>query len=194
MLSLYLSVIEGDEDRRLFEKIYNKYRLPMMNMAKSILSNDMDAEDAVHDVFANVAAKHMTLMRRMENETDIKNYLLKAVKNTALNIIEKKKRVPFSTDDVNALELNYRSDTSDDDFVAQICRSSDYEAVLRAIREMDRKYSEVLYFHFVLEMPVREVAELLKRNNSTVKKQLVRGKKLLLLSLNLSGGDEYVND
>ena len=194
MLSVYLSVIEDEEDRLLFEKIYRKFRQPMMYMARSILSDDMDAEDAVHDVFAKVATKHMPLMRRMDNKTDIKNYLLKAVKNTALNMTEKKKRAYISIDDVNAAELIDGSDISDDDFVSLICRKSDYETVVRAIRDLDRTYSEVLYFHFVLEMPVGQVAELLNRKTATVKKQLVRGKKLLLVSLDLNGGDINADD
>lgn len=37
-----------------------------------------------------------------------------------------------------------------------------------------------MFYHFVSEMKISEIAELLGRKKSTVQQQLVRGKKLLL--------------
>ena len=54
MLALYMSFIDDESHRRLFEKIYIEYRDPMFFMARSVLGNDSDAEDIVHDVFDNV--------------------------------------------------------------------------------------------------------------------------------------------
>ena len=51
MLILYMSFIDDEIHRRLFEKIYMTYRKQMFLVARAVLSNDSDAEDAVHDVF-----------------------------------------------------------------------------------------------------------------------------------------------
>ena len=59
MLALYMSFIDDESHRRLFEKIYIEYRDPMFFMARSVLGNDSDAEDIVHDVFLKIAKKHM---------------------------------------------------------------------------------------------------------------------------------------
>ena len=49
----------------------------------TVLKNDSDAEDIVHDVFLRIATKYMAKISTIENETDLRNYLLKATKNAA---------------------------------------------------------------------------------------------------------------
>ena len=57
----------------------------MLTLAFAILENEDDAEDLVHDVFCNIAEKYMQSLKNIKNEQDMKNYLLKATKNSALN-------------------------------------------------------------------------------------------------------------
>ena len=111
----------------------------------------------------------------------MRNYLLIATKNTALNNIKKNKK-SISLDDPTLID-NDRIDISDDYFIDTVCSQNDYAAIVNVIREMDETYRDVLYYHFVLEMTVSQVAKNLRRPESTVKKQLVRGKKILLKKL-----------
>ena len=89
MLAFYMSFIDDESHRRLFEEIYINYRKQMFLVARSVLGNDSDAEDIVHDVFLKIAKKHMTRISRIENDTDLRNYLLKATKHTALDHLRK---------------------------------------------------------------------------------------------------------
>lgn len=100
MLTFYLSLIDTESDRRSFEMLYNSYRKQMLSVARSVLSSDSEAEDIVHDVFVKVASKHMTTIKNLPKEEDIRNYLLKATKNTALNYIKKRSRDSFSLNTV----------------------------------------------------------------------------------------------
>ncbi|MBQ2842063.1 MAG: hypothetical protein IJE72_03410 [Clostridia bacterium] len=59
MLVFYLSFIDNDNDRKLFERIYYAHRKQMFTLAFAILENEDDAEDLVHDVFCNIAEKYM---------------------------------------------------------------------------------------------------------------------------------------
>ena len=88
MLALYLAFLD-ENDKQLFERIYYTYRKQMLVVARTILQNESDSEDAVHEVFLKIATKHMGIIKSIELETDIRNYLLKATKNTALNIKKK---------------------------------------------------------------------------------------------------------
>lgn len=45
---------------------------------------------------------------------------------------------------------------------------------------LEPKYRDVLYYHFVMEVPVPELAKTLNQSLAATKKQLVRGKKRLL--------------
>ena len=78
MLALYMSFIDDESQRRLFEEIYLNYRKQMLLVARSVLGSDTDAEDVVHDVFLKIAKKHMSRISKIKNSIDLRNYLLKA--------------------------------------------------------------------------------------------------------------------
>lgn len=184
MLSFYLTAIADVDEKITFEKIYYNYRKQMIYVALSILENNNDAEDAVHTVFCKIAEKHMKTVQTLNDEQDLRCYLLKAVKNTALNM----KRDSKNT--VSLEEIDDVADGDDNDFLDEICSKAMYSELLNAIKNLSKTYSDVLYLHFVLEMKVNDIAEFLNRNKDTVKKQLVRGKKLLIESISVKRGEE----
>lgn len=174
----------GDsEEHRLLEDLYLQYRKQMFLAARSLLDNDADAEDAVHDVFLRISQSHLPRLRRIGSKADLRNYLLKAAKNTAISILRKKSRLPVSLDALGEESLCGIADLSDTAFLDKICERAEYEDCVRAIDALPPAYRDVLYYHFVLEFSIPEVAQLLNRKRSTVKQQLVRGKKLLIKKL-----------
>lgn len=183
MLMLYMSFIDDEKHRRIFEEIYLNYRKQMFLVAHSILGNDSDAEDIVHDIFLKIAKKHMEKISKIENNIDLRNYLLKATKNTALDHIRKHQQECLSIDFKDDRGISVSDDMGDDTFVEQICNNSEYEMVVSSIASLKDIYREVLYYHFVLELSVPEVAKLLDCKVSTVKQRLVRGKKLLYVQI-----------
>lgn len=180
MLTLYLSLIDEADSKSKFEEIYLSYRKQMLALALSILHNEEDAEDVVHNVFLCIATKHMTFVSSIENSTDLRNYLLKATKNTALNEIKKKSRTDIPLDAVIDYDNEKPLVLSDDEFVNLLCEKMEYENVVKAIQSISEPYKDALYYHFVLELSVPDTAKHLDRKTETVKKQLQRGKKLLL--------------
>ena len=83
MLILYMSFIDDEIHRRLFEKIYMTYRKQMFLVARAVLSNDSDAEDAVHDVFLKIAKSQMQKIGSIQEAADVRSYLLKATPRAA---------------------------------------------------------------------------------------------------------------
>lgn len=67
MLALYMSFIDDESQRRLFEEIYLNYRKQMLLVARSVLGSDTDAEDVVHDVFLKIAKKHMSRISKIQH-------------------------------------------------------------------------------------------------------------------------------
>lgn len=177
MLVLYLTYIDEEKDKKKFEELYYSYRKQMTMVALAIVHNQSDAEDIVHDVFLNIAIRHMDVINRIDNKTDLRNYFLKATKNTALNWINKHKRIFYKEN--KELEPQILS-VEDDKFLDYICQKMEYESVIQAIQKLETKYRDVIYYHFVLEIPVPQVASILNQSISATKKQLVRGKKKLL--------------
>lgn len=183
MLTLYMSFIDDESHRHLFEEIYINYRKQMFLVARSILGNDSDAEDIVHDVFLKIAKKHMPKISQIKNEIDLRNYLLKATKHTALDYLRKHSRESIRIEIEDEKDILNLADINDEDFVEKICNGIEYERIVAAIASLKDIYRDVLYYHFVLELSVPEVANLLNCKVSTVKQRLVRGKKLLYAQL-----------
>ena len=176
MLSLYLTLIDNKTERSKFEEVYYTYRKQMFLLANSILNSKQDAEDAVHDVFYSVASAHMDVINNARNETDIRNYLLKSVKNASVSLIRKRKvRADYREEIISNISV-----PDDERFIDEICQKLDCSDVTEAMNSLDEKYREVLYYHFVLGLTIPETAQILGRKANTVQKQLVRGKSLLL--------------
>lgn len=190
MLVLYMTMIDEENDKSRFELLYHTYRKQMAFVAMAVVHNEVEAEDIVHEVFLNIATRHMNIVNQIADETDLRNYMLKATKNTALNWKKKQKRLMFLAQEED-MEF-FVSDISDEGFINYLCEKIEYEHVLDALKRLEPKYREVLYYHFVLEIPVPQTAKTLNQSLSATKKQLVRGKKKLLELL--EGGKKNVND
>ena len=192
MLVLYLSLIDEENKKNKFTQIYLSYRKQMVIVAMSVVHSEADAEDVVHEVFLNIAMRYMETINGIKEEKILRNYLLTATKRTALNWLRKYKHIVYIEPE---MELDYiLPEIPDDQFVEHICERMEYEQIIRAIAQLEEKYKWVMYYHFVLEIPVPRVAELLQQSVATTKKQLVRGKKKLLALLEMKGEENDVND
>lgn len=189
MLAFYLNLIDDSSDKRRFEEIYLEYRKQMFLVAMTVTHNETDAEDVVHDVFTRIAEKYMPIIQDIDSQQDLRNYLLRAAKNTALNLLKKKNRANVSANDLQWVKGDSVSDV---DFIDEICAKAEYEQLVNALQLMDEPYREVLYYHFVMELSVSDVAKLLERKPLTVKKQLVRGKKILLQMMSAEQKDTEI--
>mgnify|MGYP003444746929 FL=1 len=194
MLALYLAYLDDANDQRLFEDIYYSYRKQMVTLALSILGKKEDAEDAVSKVFVRIAEKNWDVVRGIKSDTDLRNYLLKATKNTSLNMIKARKKENVSLDTISEYYLEGIEELSDDSFLEVICNRVEAEKVKKTILQMNEKYRDVLYYHFVMGLTVPETAKSLNQTIAATKKQLVRGKKMLLKMLGIEGVETNGNE
>ncbi len=190
MLILFMAYLDNENDKQQFEKMFLTYSNHMLIYAKTLLNSSEDAEDAVHNVFLRIARKNWDTVKCIENPIDLRNYLLKATKHTAYNMIKLNKKDNVSIDTVIEYSVDDSIVISDDEFVDAICKRTEYEQVIKAINSLSDTYKDVIYYHFVLELPVIKTAHLLGQTVCATQKQLVRGKKLLLNQLGITQGDK----
>lgn len=180
MLLLCAALIDDPDDELKFEDIYCTYGKQMLFEAQRILNDRYDAEDAVQNAFIGIARQIKNV--RTDDPAALKAYALTAVKHSALNILRRKeprsKITELSNDETAAV---------DDTMFDRVARSDDYELLLRALNTLPVKYREVLMLHYVMELKIAEVADVLGRKNSTVHQQLTRGKKLLIIACEKEG-------
>ena len=194
MLTLYLAYLDDVNDKKLFEEIYYSYRKQMVTFAITLLGNEDDAQDAVGDVFLRIAQKNWDTVRAIENKSDLRNYLLKATKNTSLNKIKGKKKENVSLDSVTEYDIAGIKNMSDDTFLEVICSKFEYDKVVQAIHSLNEKYRDAMYCYYVMEMTVSQTAKSLNQKLSATKQQLVRGKKMLLSLLGKKGDENNGNE
>lgn len=186
MLALYFTCFDDDINKRLFADIFYSYRKQMVAVSCSILNNQADAEDVVSNLFLSIAQKNWDTVRSIQSDTDLRNYLLKAAKNASLNIIKSKTNENISLNAVSEYQVDSKKLT-DNTFLEVICDKIEYDEAVKAIKSLDEKYRDALYYHFVLELTIPTTAKSLNQTVAATKKQLVRGKKMLLNLLGIKG-------
>ncbi len=109
---IYLQMIDGPEDQSKFEQLYLTYRGLMYYVAESILRNEQDAEDAVHDAFVYVA-KNISKISD-PNHPKAKAFLVTVVESKAIDLYRKKKRHPSVQldEELEGFPIEYEGDNS----------------------------------------------------------------------------------
>lgn len=90
MLMVYLSAIEGPEEKIKFEELYYKYRGFMLKAASRVLRGEQDAEDAVHNAFLSIA-KNMKLLPPLDSPK-MRGFLYIVTENKAIDILRERER------------------------------------------------------------------------------------------------------
>ena len=168
---IYLYLIDTPEEKEKFETIYYLYRLKMYYVANKILHDKYEAEDAVQSAFISIARNISKIDDAASGRTQA--YVTIAARNCAYNTVrENAANVEIRYYDTINAEL--------DDTLDNICTSETYDKIVGIINGFNDIYRDVLYLYYVEEYSAAETAKMLNRKRSTVKKQIIRGKKLLL--------------
>lgn len=159
------------KDKEKLTEIYEKYRNRMYIYACRILKDPYLAEDAVHDAFIAISKN----VHRLDSTDSLKtaSYVIKAAKNTALNMIKKKgTEMPVLISENDML--------FDENNLDMICSEENYSYIVECIMALDEKYRDVLSLYYLNELTVGEIALTLSRKENTVKQQLARGRRKLI--------------
>ena len=164
MLSYFLSVLESNEDRRVFAEIYEKYHTKMEKTAIYILKNQEDAEDAMQNAFMRVI-KHFDKAISIPCE-ELQFWLISIVKNEALMIIRKKRKV-VSLEDNADIPANIIEDVHS------------YNDLVGVFSKLPEIYRAVLEMKVFIGYTDKEIAEILGISETAVSTRASRGREIL---------------
>lgn len=134
------------------------YRLAVLNTR-----DKYEAEDVFQEVF-------LKLFRHQEsicNEEHLKAWLIRVTVNQCRSLaatVWNKRRVSLDAVAEQGEEMQMNEGESET-----------YEAV----KKLPQKYREVIHLFYYEELQVKEIAEVLERNEATIKTQLARGRQML---------------
>ncbi len=176
MLSVIYSAVDMEtSEKNKFEILYNKYKNTLFYKAFEIVKNDNDAEDVLQETFIKIA-KNIKCINEVESKETL-SFLIVITKNTAFDYMRKQSKiieVPFCDTD------NF---PDSDSSIEEIINDLEYRKIVESVKNIPSPYNEVLYLHYVMDYSLKKTASVLNRKISTVKMQLVRGKKILLKKL-----------
>ena len=162
-----LKVVSGSLSKeRIAEnagRMLNSYGDSILRLSYSYLHNMADAEDVVQETLI----KYMKTAPAFENEAHEKAWLLRVAANISKNRI-----------DYNNVR---RADELDERLAAD--EREDLSFVWEAVRSLPGNYREVIHLFYHEGYSTKEIASILKRNESTVRSDLSRGRDKLRLVL-----------
>ena len=179
-LNFYLALIDNEEDREKFEKLYRKFERMMYGKAMSLVRHKELAEDALHDAFTYVA-EHMEKIDDPESDRT-KALLTMVVNHKAYDILRKERvREKHHADFEEAEEV---ADPNFEDFTGN-------DALALALKSLGEEYRTAVVFRYLYKYTAKDIAALMNCTVSKAEKLVSRGKKLLqeayLTELNRDG-------
>lgn len=146
---------------------FRKFGNNVLRAAYAFCGSYAEAEDIVQDVFLSLH----TDPKKFNDDEHLKAWLIRVTINKCKNL---RRSFRFSrTCSIDELE---RSDV--------ICEmNTDGRELRRKIASLSRKYSEVIFLHYYEGYSIKEIAEMLGKNENTVGSLLRRGRTKLKVEL-----------
>lgn len=146
---------------------FRKYGDMVLRAAYHHVRSYSEAEDITQEVFLKLHAEPQSF----SSDEHLKAWLLRSAINRCINYHKSFRiRNRQSLDEVNEESLSYEF-TSDD------------KTVLEKVSALPDKYSSVIYLYYYEEYSIREISEILGKNENTVSSLLRRARKRLKLEL-----------
>ncbi|MDH3891063.1 MAG: sigma-70 family RNA polymerase sigma factor [candidate division Zixibacteria bacterium] len=161
-------------DHKAFEEFVKEHQRLVSHIVFRMVSNDEDRKDICQDVFLKV---HQNLAG-FRNESKLSTWVGRVAYNRCLNHLEKKK-VPLFEDhcaEGSTIDSVIGEAVQPDEYTEH----QDMAMRLRAeIQELPAQYRAIVSLYHLDEMTYKEIGEITKLPEGTVKSYLFRARKLL---------------
>jgi len=172
---LFLDMLDSEEEKSKFARIYEKYRYFLWYLANERLQDAWLAEDAVQEAFLALT-RHMDKIGDPESATT-RNFLATIVKNKAIDIIRRRKGV---------IEENFDESVNreaQEDILDTYLVRENYERILDAVAKLDEIYRVVFEYKYLHGLSDAEIAEMLGVSQKVVNVRIYRARKKLQVLL-----------
>lgn len=180
-------------DKEALEILIKRYFKRIYGFAYRYAGNSQDAEDITQEVFVkawrnlkkfNPQRSRFAILRGKQNNS-FKIWIFHIAKNTSLDLLKKKKAIPFSNFEAEEGENFFTGALADPaPLPSELLERADIALVLNsAVEKLPSKYHMVLFLHYNDCFTFREIAEILGEPLHTVKSRhrraLIQLRKLL---------------
>ncbi|MDE6750479.1 MAG: RNA polymerase sigma factor [Lachnospiraceae bacterium] len=160
--------------RQIFETYFRKQYTLVYRVAFMQMKGHADAEDALQEVFVRL----LKYQPQFESEEHEKAWFIRTTMNICKDILKSKwHSSTVSIDKIPECEKKY--------FHLPHVKEDE---TLWAVLELPEKYKSCLYFFYYEDYSIKEIAQLMKIPENTVKTNLKRGREMLKAALEKDTG------
>jgi RNA polymerase sigma-70 factor (ECF subfamily) len=157
-------VIQGDQVA--FAELYNHYKTPAIKFCVSLVKDEEEAENMVHDVFIKIWEKR----NQINPDLNFNSYLFTCLRNLAFDYFKKAEKSQW----IKQQYMERMEDMHDNE--AEEAKITLLRAGIDALSE---KRKQILKLNVEEGKSYQEIAELMRISKNTVKNQLVKAKQFL---------------
>ena len=166
----YLCLIDGEDRKEFFEKVYSENYLRMYHIALSILKNPASAEDAVHEAFFSIA-KNFKIYSKLSCR-EMEGLCVTIVKNKTIDQFRYQKR--FSDEVLENLVLyNEYAEFEPERHYQDKEECVKIHNILKKLPEILRMMVDLKYFY---DYSNKEIAKIMNVPVKTIEMRLYRAK------------------
>lgn len=153
MLPVFIMAIENDDDRTFVAELYTRCQPAMQRRALSILKNESDAEEAVHEAILRVI-RHLEKVRMIPRD-EVLYYLVAVTETASIDLYRKRQRESRAT---IGNENDWAEHLADDNTAEQaMLRLEQRELLERCLAHLPQREIALLNYYYILELPYKEI-------------------------------------
>lgn len=165
----------------IYEVLIRRYNTKLYRVAKGILKDEDDIEDAMQNTYIKAYEK----LSQFKNEAQFPTWLTRILINEALASQKRsRKHLPLDIKHFEIQEQEYHSDIEDEEKLEM--RQNAKKLLEAAIANLPGKYRSIFMLREIEQLSVNNTAELLNISVENVKVRLHRAKTMLKNSLKSS--------
>ncbi|KPU43276.1 RNA polymerase sigma factor YlaC [Oxobacter pfennigii] len=170
---LFLTMIDGTEERNKLERLYIKYHKYMFYIANEILNNPNEAQDAVQSSIIKVV-NYLDKIDDIEcNKT--KYLIVTIIKSTSIDMLRRRSKIEYLSLDLTDEYIDINTPNTED----IVIRLSETKELLEKLTEIKAEYADILTLKYYHELSDREIADILSISHENVRTRLSRARAAL---------------
>ncbi len=163
MIDIILSVIEDEGQRNQLSEFYKKYNKRLYSIALSKLHNEIDAEDAVQEVFSEIANKPEKFFDLPPNKRVA--YVDVMVRNISMKMFNSKSKEPIEPLDE---DFEFATVSLEDELFDKIA----HDDVMMFVNQLPKMQRSVLILRCLVGLSIDETSEQLHISVTAANKHL----------------------
>ena len=184
MLPVFIMAIENDDDRIFVAELYTRCQPAMQRRALSILKNESDAEETVHEAILRVI-RHLEKVRMIPRD-EVLYYLVTVTETASIDLYRKRQRESRAT---IGNENDWAEHLTDDNTAEQtMLRLEQRELLERCLAHLPQREIDLLNYAYTLELSSKEITRLTGLAPGNVRQILTRARRKVLAAYIEKGG------